>query len=486
MKINDSGNSTIASIFWKFGERITAQLVSTIVAIVLARILTPDDYGVVALVTIVISVCNAFVTGGFGNALIQKRDSDHLDFSSLFYVGFLFSEVLYIILFFLAVPIANAYENSQLIWIIRVMSLRLPIASINTIQHAFLAKKMQFKRFFFATLIGTVVSAAVGICMAINGFGVWALVAQYLTNVAVDTIVLFVLGGWRPKLEFSLTRTKQLLPYGFKVMGAAVLDAVFQEIRSFIISAKYSTTDLAMYENGKKYPNLIVININASIQSVLFPVMSKQQESREGVKRIMKQSIKLCTFCLAPILIGLFSCSYRFVDVVLTSKWLDSVPFMRMMCVMCLFYPIHTVNIQALNAIGESGLTMKLEVIKKAVNISLLLVTMYFGVTWIAIGAMAVSLLSTYINAAYGKKQFNYSFIEQLKDIMPFLTLSIVMAAVIMIFDRFVFLPGILMLIFEILIGVFIYVGGSILFHIQELSILKQKAQKLFQKKQEV
>ncbi len=483
LKSFNSSNGTIGSIFWKFGERITAQLVTTIVTIILARILTPEDYGIVGLVTIIIAVCNAFVTGGFGNALIQKKDSDHLDFSSIFYISIAFSLVLYVLVYFLANPIAFIYNKNQLVPVIRVMAIRLPIAAINSIQHAYIAKHLQFKKFFFSTLIGTIISAFVGIALAVQGFGVWALVVQYLTNVTIDTIVLFFVGGWCPKIEFSMKRVKSLLPFGVKMMGSVVLDTVFQEIRSLIISLKYSTVDLALYDNGKKYPNLIVVNINSSIQSVLFPVMSKQQDSRENIKSIMKKSIRMSTFCIAPLMIGLFACGYRFVDVLLTNKWIDSVPYLRMMCIMCMFYPIHTVNIQALNAIGESGLTLRLEIVKKIINISVLIVTMFFGVFWIAIGAMAVSLLSTYINAAYGKRMFKYSFLEQIKDIVPFLLLSIIMAIVVLVFDYFVSLNGIFMLVMEVLIGGAIYILGAWILRFKELSIVLEKIKLIFQRK---
>jgi len=477
-----SENSTLGGLFWKFGERITAQIVTTIVSIVLMRIIEPADYGVIALVTIAINVCNSFVVGGLGNSLIQKKDADDLDFNSIFYISIAFSIVLYFVMFVLSTPIASFYNNIKLVLILRIMSIRLPIAAINSVQHAYISRTMQFKKFFIATLFGTIVSGVVGILMALHGYGIWALVAQYLTNVTIDTLVLFFVGGWTPRFMFSFERLKKLLPYGFKLMGASVLDTLFNEIRSIIISTRYSSVDLAMYENGKKYPNLIVTNINTSISSVMFPVMSKQQENKDILKSTMKKSIKLCTFCLAPLLIGLFACGDRFVDVILTSKWLPSVPYLRMMCIMCLFYPIHTVNIQALNAVGESGLTLKLELIKKAINISLLLITMFYGVLWIAIGAMVVSLLSTYINAAYSKKQFNYSFLDQMKDIFPTLLLAFVMALAVIVFDNYIKMNGILMLIYEVLLGALIFVGGAHLFRFQELTILKDKLAQLMNK----
>ena len=469
------GSSTLGGLFWKFGERITAQLVSTIVSIVLLRILTPEDYGAVGIVTILITVCNSFVSGGLGNALIQKKDADSLDFSSIFYFGLLLSFGLFVALFGLAVPIARFYKNDQLIWIIRVMAIRLPVAAANSVQQAYISRKMQFRLFFVATLFGTVVSAFVGIIMARNGFGAWALVAQYLSNVTIDTIVLFFIGGWTPRIQFSLERVKKLLPYGMKLMGATLLDTLFNEIRSIIISARYSAVDLAMYDNGRKYPNLIVTNINSSISSVMFPVMSKLQDNIDSIKLTMKKSIKFSTFLLAPLLCGFFSCAPRFVDVVLTDKWLPCVPYLRMACIMCLFYPIHTINYQALNAVGESGKVLKLEVIKKSINIIILLSTMIFGVIWIAIGALVVSLLSTYINSIYSGKAFGYSFVEQIRDIIPYLALSTIMSVVIIAFDLYVDINSIFMLVMEVFIGAIIYYIGSRILKFDALNVLREK-----------
>lgn len=472
-------NGTLGNIIWKFGERIIAQVVSTIVAIILARILSPEDYGVIAVVSIYITFCNAFVVGGLGNALIQKQDADELDFSSIFYTSVGLSFVIYIIMFFVARPISLIYNNEALIMIIRVMSLRLPVAAINSIQQAYIARKMEFRKFFIATLFGTIVSAAVGIIMALSGFGVWALVAQYLTNVTIDTVVLFVVGGWVPKIVFSISRVKNMLPFGLKLMGATLIDTAFQEVRSILISTKYTSIDLAMYENGRKYPNLLVTNINTSISSVMFPVMSKEQNNIDNIKGTMKKSITVSTYLLAPLLLGLFACGHQFVNVILTSKWEPCVPYLRITCIMCLFYPIHTINLQALNAIGESGKNLKLEIIKKVINITILIPTVFMGVIWIAIGAMCVSLLSTYINAYYSKRLFNYSFSEQIKDIFPTLGLSCVMVIVILIFEYCVMMNPTIKLFLTIFIGASVYIVCSAALRFTPFILLMSKIKQL-------
>jgi len=249
-----------------------------------------------------------------------------------------------------------------------------------------------------------------------------------------------------------------LLPFGLKMMLTALLDTGFNELRSIVISAKYTTVDLAMYENGRKYPNLISTNLNASIGSVMFPAMSKQQADLDSIKLLMKKSMTMSMFLMAPAILGFMAIADRFVLVVLTEKWLPSVPYIYCTCVMCLFYPIHTVNIQALNSIGRSERTLLLEAIKKVLSISVLIATMFFGVFWIAVGAMVVSLLSTIINATYSKKYFNYSILEQLRDVFKTLCSALVMFAIVFFADSIINTVGWLQLIVDIAIGVVSYV----------------------------
>ena len=465
-----SRSESIASnLAWKFGERITAQLVSTIVSIILARLLMPEDYGLVAIVSILITLFNALVTGGFGNALIQKENASPSDFSSVFYISLVGAIFLYTALFVAAEPIAMLYESEQLCPIIRVMGLRIPLAAVNSIQHAYISKNMQFKKFFLSTIVGTVASGIVGISMAIRGYGPWALVGQYLTNVTIDTIVLFVTGGWRPKLVLDIPAVKQMMPFSLKLMATHLSDAVFNELRSIIIFSKYSSADLSMYENGKKYPNLIVTNINTAVSSVMFPAMSKEQSNTKTLRNIMKRAVKLSTFLLAPMLLGFAAIAPRFVSVVLTEKWMASVPYLQITCCMCMFYPIHTINIQAMNAIGQSGKTLKLEIIKKIINVIILAACMSFGVLAIVLGALGVSWLSTAINAFYSKKYFSYSFGEQMKDILPSLVTSIIMAVCVMLFDHFVTLNGWIMLGLDVLLGAVVFLILCVIFRIGEL-----------------
>lgn len=442
---------------WKFGERISAQLVSTLVSIILARLLMPEDYGVVALVTIFITICNVFVTNGFGTALVQKKDADDLDFTSVFYFGLFFAILLYALIFFCAPLIASFYENEALTPIVRVMGIRIIIASINSVQHAYLDRRMQFKKFFIATLFGTIASGVIGVWMAYAGYGPWAIVAQYLTNVCIDTIVLAFVIKWLPRLRISFVRLKGLFSFGWKLLVSALIDTGYNELRSLIIGKKYNAESLAYYNKGKTFPNLIATNVNAAINPVLLTALSKIQSEKEKVKQATRRSIRVCSFIVVPCMIGLACVGETFIEVVLTSKWMPALPFLYIMCVTYMFYPIHTANLTAIQAMGRSDLFLKLEIAKKIVGITLIVVSMWFGVIWMAASALVGTVINSIINAFPNRKLLNYGWFEQMKDILPSLILSILMGVPVF-FMNYLAINKVLLLVLQIVAGMALYV----------------------------
>lgn len=334
-------NVTSALVFknliWRFLERSGAQLVSFIVSIVLARILLPEDYGLIALVTVFTTILQVFVDSGLGTALIQKHNADDLDFSSVFYFNFAVCILLYIGMFVASPFIASFYENDSLTPIIRVISLTIVISGVKGIQQSYVSRNMLFKRFFFATLGGTIFSAFLGIWMAYMGYGVWALVAQQLSNTTIDTLILWITVKWRPKKMFSWTRLKGLLSFGWKMLVSSLLETTYQDLRSLIIGKMYSSSDLAYYNRGRQFPSLIVTNINSSIDSVLLPTMANVQDDRTVVKMMTRRSIKISTYIMAPMMVGLACCSESLVRLLLTDKWIECVPYVRIFCITYMF-----------------------------------------------------------------------------------------------------------------------------------------------------
>lgn len=416
-------NSVFSNMVWRFAERCGAQLITFVVSIVLARLLAPEDYGKIALITVFTTILQVFVDSGLGTALIQKKDSDDLDFSSVFYFNFIVCLVLYAGMFFVAPFIAKFYEDISLTPIVRVISLTIIISGVKGIQQSYVSKNMLFKKFFYSTLGGTIFSAILGIYLAYAGAGVWAIVVQQLSNTTIDTFILWITVKWRPKKLFSWKRLKKLLSFGWKILVSALLDTVYTNIRSLVIGKMYSSADLAFYNQGDKLPSVIVNNINTSIDSVLLPTLAKQQDDRERVKNMTRRAIKISTYIMAPLMMGLAFCATSVVDLVLTEKWLPCVPFLQIFCITYMFYPIHTANLNAIKAMGRSDLFLKLEIAKKIVGMILLLSTMWFGVMAMAYSLLVSMITSMIINSWPNRQLLNYSFKEQMIDIFPSVTL---------------------------------------------------------------
>ena len=459
------------NFIWRFAERCGAQLVTFIVSIVLARILAPEDYGTIALVTVFTTILQVFVDSGLGTALIQKKEADDLDFSSVFFFNFAVCIILYIGMFIAAPFIAEFYNDSSLTSVVRVISLTIVISGVKGIQQAYVSRNMMFKRFFFSTIGGTIFSAIFGIVLAYQGFGVWALVAQQLSNTAIDTLILWLTVKWRPKLMFSWNRLKTLLFFGWKLLVSALLDTCYNNLRNLIIGKMYSSADLAYYNQGDKFPKVIVTNINTSIDSVLLPTMSSAQDDRERVKNMTRRAIKTSTYVMAPLMMGLAFCSVPIVHLVLTDKWLPCVPFLRIFCVTYMFYPIHTANLNAINAMGRSDWFLRLEVIKKIVGMAILLSTMWFGVMAMAYSLLLSSVLSQIINSWPNRKLLGYGYLEQIRDIAPAIILAVIMGLCVY-FIGYIPLPTIVTLIIQIVAGAIIYIVLSAILKLEEYEYL--------------
>ncbi len=469
--MNKNKGNIFSNFIWRFLERCGAQGVSFIVSIVLARLLLPEMYGTIALVTVFLNIMQVFIDSGMGNALIQKKNADDTDFSTVFYFNLVVCSVLYVLMFFIAPVIAKFYNDLSLVPVIRVLSLALLISGVKNIQQAYVSRNMLFKRFFFATLGGTIVAAVLGIWMAYRGYGVWALVAQQLTNAAIDTLILWITVRWRPKLVFSFQRLKGLFSYGWKLLASGLLDVVYNDLRQLIIGKLYSSSDLAYYNKGEHFPKLIVSNINSSIDSILLPVMSRNQDDAVSVKNMTRRAIKLSSYVMAPFMMGMAFCSKTIVTLLLTEKWLDCVPFMCIFCITYLFYPIHTANLNAIKAMGRSDLFLKLEIAKKVVGLMILFSTMWFGVMAMAYSLLLSSLLSMIINAYPNKKLLEYSFLEQMKDILPGILLAVFMG-VCVYFVQWLPLNDWLTLLIQVILGALIYIGGSKLFQLEAFSYI--------------
>lgn len=467
--------SIISGLSWSFGERILAQGITFGVSIILARILSPTEYGLIALVLIFINLSNVFVVSGLGEALIQKSETTDGDFSTMFWSSLFFSIFIYIFLYNLSPFIAKLYRKDEVIWILRILALKLPLASINTIQRAYLSRRMEFKKFFFSTLGGTVISGIVGIILAYKGYGVWALVFQYITNSTIDTLVLFLIINWKPKLIFDINSAKSMIKYSLKIMGASFINELYSEIRSLIIGRVYSPADLAFYNRGNQFPSLFITNINTSICTVFFPVMSRLQDKKEELKNLSKTTLIVSTYVIFPLLMGLVGVSKNLVTVLLTEKWLPSVFYLNVLCFYWMVQPMQSVNWQILKAVGRSDLCLKLEIIKKTIGFSLVFFTMFISVEAMAYSTTVFAIISMLINMIPNGKLINYYFYEQLKDIMINVFLSGSMCLIVFISGNILSFSNMVNLFLQILIGVIYYISISYILKIESFFILKDK-----------
>ena len=452
-------------------ERCGAQVVSFVVSIVLARILEPELYGTIALITVITSILQVFVDSGMANALIQKKDTDDLDYSSVFYFNVAFCLVLYIGLFFASPLISRIYVSPDLVPVIRVLGLTIVVSGVKNVQQAYVAKTMQFRRFFFSTLGGTLFSAVVGITMAYRGFGIWALVAQQLLNAAVNTAILWLTVGWKPKLMFSLQRLGGLVSYGWKLLVSALLDTIYLKISQLVVGLKFTSTDLAYYNKGDQLCVLVVENINSSIDSVLLPVLSAEQDSRDHVREMTSRAIKTSSYIMMPLMMGMAVCAEPLIRLLLTEKWLPCVPYMQVFCAMYAFYPLHTANLNAIKAMGHSDIFLKLEIIKEIVGIGLIFAAMNISVYAVAVSQLISGLISLVINAWPNRKLLGYKLTKQLRDILPALLLACLMGVCIYPISL-LGLSDWLTLLIQVPLGIAIYVGGSVIFRVDSFSFM--------------
>ena len=480
----DNTRRISSNFLWRFLERFGAQGVSFIVSIVLARHLGPDIYGMVAIVAVFTSIVSVFVNCGLNDALVQKKDADHLDFSTVFYFNIFMCLLLYAALFFAAPLIAGLYHNNELIWPIRGLSLVLIIGGVKNVQMAYVAKNMIFKRFFLATLTGTIVAAVVGIWMAVRGYGVWALIVQNLVNTFIDTLILWITVRWRPRKEFSFSRLKGLFSYGWKLLASNLVDTVYNRLYHLVIGLRYSEADLAFYSKGDTFPSLLVTNINEATNSVLLPVMSEVQDKKAEVRRTTRRVIQVSSFLIMPMMAGLAACATPLIRLLLGSQWMPTVPFLQIFCIVYAFFCVHTSNLNAIKALGRSDIFLYLEILKKAVGLITLLITVRISVLAMALGSIFNCLAAQIINAWPNRRLLDYSYRDQLKDMLPHILLSLGMG-VLVFAVQLLGLPDIATLLIQIPLGIALYFAGARLIRLEALSLAKRIINDYRKKKKE-
>ena len=479
----DKKTKVVSNLLWRFFERFGAQAVNIVVGIVLARKLGPGPSGDIAVVMAVITILRVFADSGMANALIQKKEPDDVDYSSVFFFNLGFSLLLYGLLFLAAPWIAAYYKNEDYIPILRVLGLLVVVSGLYNVQQAYVAKTLQFKRFFFATLGGTLVSCAVSLVMVYRGFGIWSLVALQLTSLTVNTVILWFTVEWRPRRVFSLRRLRELLSFGWKLLAASFLDTLYLQIYPLIIGKIHDRSELGQFDKGRNWPDQVTQSINASIDGVLLPVLSAEQDDKAQVREMTRRAIKTSTYVMMPLMAGLAVCAEPLVHLLLEEKWMPCVPYMRVFCIIYAFYPLHTANLNAIKAVGRSDVFLKLELIKKALETAILLFTVRYGVLAMALGQLVSSLLAQAINAWPNRKLLDYPYLRQVQDMLPAILLSGAMAAAVWTVTL-LGLGDVPTLLIQIPLGAALYVLGSWAFRLDSFRFLLDILKKILSKKE--
>lgn len=464
-----SRKSIYKNLLWRFGEKTLIQLINVFITIIVARIFDPNDFGVVAISTSIISIISIFVDNGISDALIQKKEPDDLDYSTVFYTNIILSLFIYLILFFLAPFISSVYNNNLLTSIIRVASIKIVLSSIQIVQNAYVSKQMIFKKFFYASLTGTIISGIVGIVLALNGYGVWALVSIELVDIFIDMLVTAFVIDWKPKLVFSFDRLKKLFNYGSKLLYMGIIDSIYSKIHSLAIGKVYSTKDLAFYDKGDNIPRKLTYSIYHSLSSVMRPVFSNKQDDLNELKFSLKKVIKMSSYIIFPILFGVIAISDTFIKVIFTEKWMFSIPYIRIMCIAYLFTPIESLNANVIRSLGKSDILLKNDVITKIIGLLLLLISLRYGVLYIALSFAITNFINMLIQINSNKKIIDYGFIGHIKDLYKILIVNIIMSIAVYLLT-FIDINMYIKLLLQVSIGILLYLFLSYIFKLNELN----------------
>lgn len=462
---------TTKGVFWSLIERFGTQGVQFLVMLVMARLLSPNDYGVVGLLVVFVSIAQAFVDGGFSQALIRKKDRTEIDNSTVFYFNIVVSVVIYLIFYLFAPYVSVFYNMPTLTPFMRVICLSIIINAFGVVQRALFNANIDFKAQAKASLIAIVISGAIGISLALRGFGPWALVWQQLSNLIVNTLFLWIYSEWRPLLAYSWKSFNELFSFGSKLLATSLLNAIYNNIQTIVIGKLYSAKSLGLYSRAAHFADLPSQQFTSVFMRVTFPVLCKVQDDMERLTSVYRRMLRVSAYIVFPLLIGMAAVAHPMIEVFIGKQWIECAYMLQIICFAEMWYPIHAINLDILQVSGRSDLFLKIEIYKKIVSLSLLALSAPFGIIAMCYSNLLSSLICLYINTYYSSKILGISLLSQLKDLFPTITLAIVMFAIVQIIIFFI--PNVFVqLIVGIIVGVVVYVSLSYILRFSELKEL--------------
>lgn len=476
----------VSSLFWSFFERVGSQGISLVISIILARLVDIEDYGVIAAAQIFIQLATVFVSGGFGNALIQKKDATDKDYSTMFTFNIVFSVSLYVLIFlsapYIVTVLNESYDYDLLVKVIRILGLGIVFSGYESFYRALLTKSLLFKKIFKLCIMGMVCSATIGITMAYKGYGVWALVTQSLLSLFFNCILFTISSSWKPKLYFSFIRFKPMFLFGAKLMLSSLFITVYADLTSLAIGNRYSEESLALYKKGVNFPKMLVLNIITAINTALFPVMARMDKLEEQ-KALVRKFNRLSAFIITPMMLGFAAIGGSFIEIVLTEKWLPCVVFLQITCINYAIQPIGMSSLQYLKASGKATEYLVLDIIRKVVGVILLgcAIALKKGIWLIAFSEVVSNFIAIFINMYPGKKHIDYKIKEQIADVLPKFILAGVMFGMVYAMNC-LSINIYIKVILQILVGVIIYLAGAKVFRMKEVDEITNLAKDIFKK----
>ena len=458
----------VKGLFWSSVERFSAQGIQFVLGIILARLLSPEDYGLIGMLTIFLAISQTFVDSGFSTALIQKKDRDEKDYATVFYFNIVVASLVYFLLFSAAPSIANFYEQPLLVPLTRAIGLTIVINSFAVVQRARFTINIDFKTQTKASIASVSLSGVVGIILAYTDYGVWALVAQAIVRAIIEVVLLWFLSKWLPREKFHRNRFKSLFSFGSKLLASALLTTTFNNLYLIVIGKMFSVNSLGYYTRAKQFNDFPSANITGILQRVTFPLLSELQDDNEKLRRAYRKIIKLSALTMFPLMTGLAALADPFIRLILTEKWINTAWMLQLLCFAGMWYPVHALNLNVINVKGRSDLFLKLEIIKKTIMILVLVISIPFGISAIIIGQIVTSYIALIINTYYTKKILDYGLLQQLGDLLKVLLLSFAMGALV-----YISIPLIkndtLKLLVGLTEGAVFYIGIAWLFNIGEI-----------------
>jgi O-antigen/teichoic acid export membrane protein len=460
---------TVSALAWNSVEKFGQQAVQSIITLILARLLFPADYGLVGMITIFMVLASALLDGGFGSALIQKKSAGQTDFSTVFYFNLGVGVCLYAVFYLTAPVFAHFYREPRLVWLIRFVALNIVINSFGLIQTTLFVKRMDFKATMKASVISSLLSGALAVAMAASGFGVWSLAVQWTAGNLFQTAILWLQSRWRPDRHFSVSALRSLFGFGSRILGSSLLQ-ILDNVYSVIIGKVYSAAQLGYYSQAKRIQNIPVANIASVLQRVTYPALASIQDEPERLRRNFRRIVRSAAFANFPIMLWLAAIARPLFEVLLTSRWLPAVPFFQLLCLAGLVYPLNTVHLNLIKAKGRSDIFLNLEIVKKAILLAAILLTIRSGILALVIGQVVSNYVTFLITIVSSGRLIGYPLTAQWADLGPALSVAVLAAGSAFLLPRVLPAPDIWLLVLGFVVAAAVFLAASRVLRLEAFS----------------